>query len=304
MKQSILKTPLILLATGALVTGGLVAPALADDTAGHGEHSSYRQTVDVVGNGKTVTIDDDSIEAGKVRFEVSSTNAVTAMGGGSAITLFKLNEDKTKDDFFAALKDQFSEDAKTRAASTTALKETATFRGLADVVPDHPERVTEYLDGGTYWLMDLSSPDASMTQPPELTELTVRGDADTDGPLWADVDVTTEHDRFYAPDTWPADGSYTFTNDDDTIHFMAISPVKQGTTDEDVQKYFDSGAMTPPDFAVEGPSFGNDVVSPGYSLKVRYDMPAGTYVLLCFVSDEETGMPHAFMGMHKVVVLE
>jgi hypothetical protein len=37
---------------------------------------------------------------------------------------------------------------------------------------------------------------------------------------------------------------------------------------------------------------------------VTYNLPRGTYVLICFVSDEETGMPHALMGMHKVVILK
>ena len=41
-----------------------------------------------------------------------------------------------------------------------------------------------------------------------------------------------------------------------------------------------------------------------YDLQLSYDLPAGTYVLLCFVADDETGIPHAIMGMHQVVVLE
>jgi len=70
-----------------------------------------------------------------------------------------------------------------------------------------------------------------------------------------------------------------------------------------VQQYFDSGAMGPPPFATGGPSGGSDVESPGVSLQLTYNLPAGTYVLLCFVADDQTGMPHAMMGMHKVVVL-
>jgi len=38
-------------------------------------------------------------------------------------------------------------------------------------------------------------------------------------------------------------------------------------------------------------------------MQLTYNLPAGRYVLLCFVADEQTGIPHAFMGMHKVVVL-
>lgn len=36
---------------------------------------------------------------------------------------------------------------------------------------------------------------------------------------------------------------------------------------------------------------------------MAYNLPAGTYVLLCFVADDVTGMPHALMGMHKVIQL-
>ncbi|MFD0573824.1 hypothetical protein ACFQ0T_37140 [Kitasatospora gansuensis] len=32
-------------------------------------------------------------------------------------------------------------------------------------------------------------------------------------------------------------------------------------------------------------------------------LPPGTYALICFVPDHESGLPHAFLGMHKVVVL-
>jgi hypothetical protein len=45
------------------------------------------------------------------------------------------------------------------------------------------------------------------------------------------------------------------------------------------------------------------VTSPGVTLQLTYDLPAGTYVLTCFIADDVTGMPHAFMGMHKVIVL-
>ena len=36
---------------------------------------------------------------------------------------------------------------------------------------------------------------------------------------------------------------------------------------------------------------------------MTYDLPRGTYVLLCFVADEVTGEPHAVMGMYLVVEL-
>jgi hypothetical protein len=309
MQRSILKGTLVVLATGALVTGALVAPALADDgTDGHGGNDgggrNNRQTVEVVGNGTAVTLDDYSIRAGKVSFEVSSTNAVTPGGGGSAITLFELNEGKTLDDVFAGLKKEFNQDPLVAKVGTQELKAAATYHGLADVVPGYDEVVTEFLDRGTYYLVDLAGVDPTVA-PPKTVTLKVRGHDDSHGKLRADVAVRAKNDRFRAPNRWPATGSYTFTNTDDTIHFMEMVPVKDGTTDDAITAAFKVQNPTgPPAFFKDGPSGGNDVVSPGYTIKVSYDLPAGTYVLLCFVADEETGMPHALMGMHKVVVLK
>lgn len=119
--------------------------------------------------------------------------------------------------------------------------------------------------------------------------------------------MTTVDDRFSAPRVWPHRGTYTFQNDSDTIHLMIIVPIKPRITDRDVQAFFDAArngkANVPPPFA-SGPTGGNDVVSPGYRLKLSYDLPAGRYVLLCYVADDITGLPHAFMGMHQVVDLK
>ena len=46
------------------------------------------------------------------------------------------------------------------------------------------------------------------------------------------------------------------------------------------------------------------VLSPGN--QVVFSSPLltrGTYDLECFISDDRTGMPHFFMGMHKIVVV-
>jgi hypothetical protein len=82
---------------------------------------------------------------------------------------------------------------------------------------------------------------------------------------------------------------------------MAVLPVKPGTTDAQFEALLQSGS--PP--LLGGPKVGNDLVSPGKSILVSYNLPPGTYVLLelPFVADPTTGVPHAFMGMHKIVIL-
>ena len=147
--------------------------------------------------------------------------------------------------------------------------------------------------------MDLAK--FSGTGNPVTTTLRVTGHG-RPGPLHGSVYVTpTSADRFVAPRVWPHRGTYLFHNVADTIHFMAIMPVKPGTTDAQIQAFFNSGG--PPPF-INGPSGGNDVVSPGKTIAVSYNLPRGTYVLLCFVADDVTGIPHAIMGMHLVIRLK
>jgi hypothetical protein len=295
MRRSVLRGALVVAAAGGLLIG-VVGPALAD--GGHGDS----QTVDVVGSGSSVHLSRTSVETGSVSFKVSTTNPTTANGGGSEVTLFRLNPGHTLDDVFSHLTEEFSSDPATAAKGTRDLIADATFRGLALVSEGHPEVVTETLRAGTYHLVDFGT---MPTGRPEVTTLTVRHDRDEGArEEHSQVQVRTVGDRFIAPRTWPHEGTYSFTNDSDTAHMMVLLPVKKGTTDAEVSAAFSSPSNAAPSFALQGPTGGNDVVSAGYRLTVSYDLPAGTYVLVCFVADEKTGLPHVAMGMHKVVVLE
>ncbi|MDQ1662035.1 MAG: hypothetical protein QOJ68_2015 [Blastococcus sp.] len=300
MRRRALKGATVLLAAGALISLGM-SPASAND--GH-RHREIQQTVHVTGNGSSVHLDHATVWSGSIRFAVSTTNKSSPDGGGSAVTLFRIKPGKSTADLMKGFNDEFS--PKNAALGTRELTAAATFRGLADVVVHSPEVVTEYLSPGTYYLLDLGN---TPKGPPHVTTLTVkqakpRMNIEQDSDLASQTTIrATSADRFVAPRNWPHKGTYTFRNTSDTLHFMELQPVKKNTTDKQIQKYFDSHVQTPPPFLKMGPSGGNDVVSPGKSLQVTYNLPRGTYVLLCFVSDDKTGMPHAVMGMHKVVVL-
>jgi hypothetical protein len=286
---------LALLSVGGSITLG-AAPALAD-----GSEGEIQQTVHVVGNGSSVRIDHSTIRAGSIRFVESSTNPQTQMGGGSTITLFRLEHGVSVTKFQSDLADEFSQTPAVAAKGTRELVRDVHVMGLADLVPGWPEVVTENLTPGTYYLMDL----ANQAVPPKLTTLTVRSATariEQDSDLRSQLTVwATSADRFVAPRNWPHKGTYTFKNVSDTLHMMDIVRVKQGTTDADISAFFAGTTKNVP-FA-QGPSGGNDVTSPGVTLQVSYNLPPGTYVLLCFVADDVTGMPHALMGMHKVVIL-
>jgi hypothetical protein len=294
-----LKGALVVLSVGGLLTLG-ASPAFADS-----RHGEIQQTVHVSGNGSVAHLDHTTIRSGSIRFAVSTTASNGVDGNGSDITLFQPKAGATVSTILRDMQDEFSQDPRIAAAGTRETTRDARVLGLADVIKGYPEVVTEFLSPGTYYVADIAG--VMTSGPPTLTTLTVRparANIEQDSDLASQVTVrATSSDKFLAPRNWPHKGTYTFKNVSDTIHFMTMQPVKQGTTDAQIQAYFDSHASGPPSFALNGPTAGNDVLTPGESLQVSYSLPRGTYVLLCFVPDDVTGMPHAIMGMHKVVVL-
>ncbi|MEP7035104.1 MAG: hypothetical protein ABI662_01185 [Dermatophilaceae bacterium] len=277
-----------------IATAGTLAAAGPASADGQGT------TVMVHGNGTTVTLSRASVEQGRVRFKVDTSNRSV----GSQITLFRLVSPATLATFTADLAEEFSQDPMTAAQGTRDLNRDVRIFGLADVVSGTPVTVTEQLPAGRYYVMDLGN--GPSPTGPQFTTFTVRGTGHVHsvGQSGGPVVKLTSADRFISPHTLPARGTITVKNVSDTIHFMAISPVKKGTTDAQIQAYFDSAAQVPPPFFVNGPSVGMDVLSPGLQLQLTYRLPPGTYVLMCFIADDVTGMPHAIMGMHKVVILK
>jgi hypothetical protein len=89
---------------------------------------------------------------------------------------------------------------------------------------------------------------------------------------------------------------------------MSIIPMAPGLTDAQVQAFFSANYNVLPQNLVSpafvpGPWGGNDVVSPGQIVAVSYNLPAGTYLLTCWIPDAQAGRPHAYMGMHLVIQL-
>jgi crotonobetainyl-CoA:carnitine CoA-transferase CaiB-like acyl-CoA transferase len=82
-------------------------------------------------------------------------------------------------------------------------------------------------------------------------------------PGQATVKLTSD-DRFDSPKVLPKAGTITVRNISAAIHFMLVSPVKDGTTD-DVQKFFSTstGSQDQPKFALDGPLIQMGVLSPG-----------------------------------------
>jgi plastocyanin len=305
MARNFRRSGMVLLLSAGVVAAA-ASPALAGtrSTAHPVGQREIQQTVDVTGTGSSVKLSRSWVYAGSIRFVEHTTNPSTAQGGGSQIVLFQLKRG-TLSQFFADVQKEFSQIPAVAAEGTRNLTRDATFLGLGDITTKTPETITENLTPGTYYLLDAANPPTG--KPPALTTLTVRPggrNIEQDSDLHSAVLVTTPDKRFRAPRVWPSSGTYTFRNVSDDVHIMEILPVKAHTTDAEVQAYFSGPQSGPPPFGLVGrPSAGNDAVSPGRSIQVTYHLPPGTYVLVCFVADDQTGMPHVAMGMHEVIVV-
>ncbi|HEX8511007.1 MAG TPA: hypothetical protein VF635_16095 [Propionibacteriaceae bacterium] len=247
------------------------------------------------------------VRAGTVRFTISTTNPV-----GSSVTLFRLRRGVTLTRLAADFTNEFSENAAVRARATRNLDRDAEFYGLAEVRPDSPATVTVRLRKGTYYAAELVpgfKPDSS-----SVTTFRVVGHqhhghhgkghrGDGSRLPRAGATITMVNDRFVVSGRLRAKSAVRVRNHDDTIHIAIIAPVKAGTTDAQVQAYFDSGSQEAPTFEREGPGVTVNLLSQGREVVLGHNLPRGTYVLLCYVADEDDGMFHVEMGMHKVVTL-
>lgn len=103
----------------------------------------------------------------------------------------------------------------------------------------------------------------------------------------------------------PKKGTLLFKNGDNTVpHFVLMQQVAEGTTTDQVLEFYMSEVQgPPPEWFLPG-YLETGALSPGRSMTVDYKLPPGQYALLCFFPDPNMdGMPHAFMGMIKMVTV-
>ena len=101
----------------------------------------------------------------------------------------------------------------------------------------------------------------------------------------------------------PAKGRFQFKNKADEPHFVVLQQVTEGTTTDQVLSYLQSGDEAPPPWGLQA-GMETGTLSPGRSMTVDYDLPAGQYVVMCFFPDPKMGgMPHSLMGMLRMIHL-
>jgi len=119
----------------------------------------------------------------------------------------------------------------------------------------------------------------------------------------SEATVTAQTNRRFGGDTvLPANGTITFQNDStESPHFLVLQQVKPGTTRKQVIQALQSNSGPGPFLNDEQDV---DLVSGGHAMNVHVHLPKGTYAEMCFFPDPKTGMPHAFMGMVRIVKLK
>jgi hypothetical protein len=224
----------------------------------------------------------NTIHAGRIVFKV-----VTGKGDHT-LQIARLRNGYTLQQAGADLNKAFSGDIK----AIRRVDANIVFRGGAEARPNKPGAMAVGLPAGQFVFIDQNSNAFTMVK--VVGKATPRQTL----PNRSQIALFT-----YGFDTMPTaiphSGWTLVTNRSDQPHFLEIQHVKWTTTGADVRRLFRGGKDT---ISLPGRTTMG-VLTQGQHEAFRYDLPRGKYLIACFWPDRFTGMPHAFMGMWKLIIL-
>jgi len=274
------------------VTGLTLVPASA---------ASGPPVVRVAAQGDQVVISQATMRPGIVEFRTGSTFVVPGPDGGpDQLSVVRTDQLPL---VLETLKTVFA-DTSTPEAAAAAAQGMRTINGLATFYGGGGKGTTWQVDlpAGNYSVVGIPSAVFGLTKPATFTVAGARRTgqlAATQATIRAVGPVGDNRWTFRqtgSPVRW-----LRFANASKEIHFLDMAGVKPGTTSADVKKAFSSPGE-PKFFTGEGLTV--EVVSPGVVVAVKGPVESGTYLATCFVPSESDGMPHAMMGMWKLVTVE
>lgn len=276
-------------AVGVALTAGLVAgPAAAAGC------SARLPSIDADLSKDGLDLDGaKNVPAGPIRIKLH------AKGVDGEIALQRFKGDYDGKDLAADVAAAFAGGTFHAAPLHRAEKHTVALGGV-DVKAGERASMVVDLKPGTYYINDDS---ADIPTDFHKVKVVARGCHHSMPSTSATITMRNDH-RFGGDSTLPHEGSILVKNtskDDDELHFASLLRVKPGTTRQQVIDGFQ--APGPPTFAMDD-QVGTDALSPGKRQVLTYDLPKGTYALVCFFPDGADGTPHAFMGMVKIVKLK
>jgi hypothetical protein len=178
--------------------------------------------------------------------------------------------------------------------------------GSADAMKKFDRIATLYGGGGegARWQVKLSKGSYYMldTKTNKLATFKVKGERRDVKMQHADSKIWATKDNQFETDGKLSGKWVSFENNAHEVHFMEADHVANSTTNKQVRKALTSNKK--PDWIRKG-GFFFDVQSPGIKTVHRQDVPTHRYLLICFMpSEEQDGVPHALMGMWRLVNAE
>lgn len=175
--------------------------------------------------------------------------------------------------------------------------------GSADAIKKFDRIVTLYGGGpsGTRWQVKLTTGAYYVLdiKTNALTTFRVKGEKRSAKMERPDSTITTTKENQFETSGRLMGPWVGFHNHAREIHFVEASRVAERTTGSDVRKSLESPKE--PKWLRPG-GFFFEAQSPGVETVYRQDVEPGKYLLICFVqSEEQDGVPHAMMGMWKLV---
>lgn len=265
-------------AVAATVAGALVVPSAAGAAAAKGiPHVSVHL-------GKGVSTSRTHLYPGRVTFDVHSSkgqNSVQLASLAKGYSLAQAGQDIGK---------AFGGDV----TAVRTVDKKVHFKGGVAASPKHPGHVTVYLSAGTYYLVNQNTNKAKT--------ITVSGKAVNRKTVRTNSRITMLTYGFSSLPRLHRSGTMRLSNVSDQPHFLVLVHILPGTTNKQLMKAFQNESNSQPKFVLKG-EVDSAILSPYKTQAFTYKLPAGTYVMACFWPDDDTGMPHAAMGMFKKVVL-
>ncbi len=306
-----------------LIIGATPAAARQDATPTSGLADLGLPGLDV-----TVTADafegiPDQLEAGRYLVTVSAAED-TEFGGGVA---FIQPAGITAEEFLSALSGPPDETGVGAPATPMGAVPEATPAAGGEMEGPPPFVFESTYAGGTFAmagqtaevLLDLTpgewiawADDPEAPQEPVVVEVTGEMPADLPEPASSATITMSEYD--FTVDGALTTGSQVVKVDNIGAqpHFMFVSKVPDGTTEEQVAVALDEEMQaemtgTPPAYSDFNPD--EDAVpvgssgtqSTGTAQWISLDLEPGTHVLICFFPDISDGVPHAYKGMYTIV---
>lgn len=272
------------IAVAVLSGGAAIATTLVGASAASASTPAGVPTVTAHISSKSISLSTGNrLRAGRISFKV-----VTGKGDHE-LQIARLKPGYTLPQASADLSKAFSGDVD----AVRRIDAKIVFLGGAEALPHHPGGFGVSLSAGKYVFLDQNSNAYRI--------ITVYGKPRPQKALPHNGNLGVYTYGFDAH-VLPRSGNVRIFNVSDQPHFVVFQHVKDGTTNAQVNKLFKSMSQKEPSWALKA-NTSSGVISPGHSQTLHYSLPAGKYLVVCWWPDDDTGMPHAYMGMWKLVTL-